>query len=191
MLSLVLALLCSQVPDSGTRHDRRPTFLELGLSANTGFPDAFKLQAEASLKRRRWPVFVSGRAGIAYGTWHGAATLSGSGQAALHWTENGDDSWALKVGMASGERVSSVPECDDPADSTRHGDCGYLRSDLSAAFVGLERTAYFPWARDLAWRASASIAYANHNYSWHGRHVGEEDEGLLPLLELGVLWTPF
>jgi hypothetical protein len=190
MLPLLLSLLCSQVPDSGTRHDRRLTFVELGISANTGIPEAFKLQAELALKRRRWPVFVSGRAGVGFGTWLGQSTLSGSGQVALHYTDNGDDSWSLKAGMATGERFGAIPECDEPTDSTRDGACGYLESNLSAVFVGLERTAYFSWARDLAWRVSASIGYANHRYTWHGRRVEEEDEGLLPLLELGVLWTP-
>lgn len=179
-------LAFAQVPDSGTRHDRRGSFLELGWSANTGFPDVFRPQLEILAKRRGFPVFLSGRLGLGFGDWLGHAAVVAHSQAAIHWTRDGEDSWALRLGFAQGEWFQSRMEFDSilkesaPAESVLRGNS-----------IALERTAYFGPSTDLAWRAALGAASAWHRYEVRGAPRGAKSSSILPFFELGLLWTTF
>jgi len=180
----------AQVPDSGTRHDRRSSYLELGLSANVGFPDLFRPQIEVMAKHRGWPIFLSGRMGLAIGDWIGEPTVLATPQLALHWTRDGDDSWALRLGWVMGEHmfpIGSNARCDSGSSS-----CGYLDSKLLGNTLALERTAYFPGSRDFAWRASLGVASAWHQFEDHGSPVvGSRTSSVMPFLDIGLVWTSF
>jgi hypothetical protein len=178
----------AQVPDSGTRHDRRASYLEFALSANAGIPDNFLPQIELMAKRRGWPVFAIGRFGVGYGNWLGHGTILATPQVALHWTRDGDDSWALRLGWVMGEWVSAIGsniECD-----SIHG-CDYLESKLLGNTLAVERTAYFPGSRDFAWRVSLGVATAWHQYELRGAPHGEKTTGIAPFFNVGLLWTSF
>jgi len=187
-LPLLLALpVLAQVPDTGTHHDRRSSYMELALSANTGYPDAFRLQLELMLKHRGWPLFLSGRVGGGTGNWGGHACAIGTTQLAAHWTRDGDDSWAFRVGWVMGERLESSGSnwtCDTLG-------CGYARSNLLGNTFAIERTAYFPRFRDFAWRASVGVATAWHRYEFRGSPIGEKTDIVSPFADVGVLWVSF
>ena len=179
-------LLMAQVPDSGTRHDRRPAYLELGLSVNTGFPDLIRPQVELMAKHRGVPVFLSGRLGLGGGDWLGHAAIVVHPQLGVHWTRDGDASWALRLGWVMGEWLQadlvydSLEKHASPAQSTLLGNS-----------LALERTAFFGPRSNLAWRVALGAASAWHQYEFKGSPVGENSSSIMPFVECGLLWTSF
>jgi hypothetical protein len=182
---LTLCLLASGIPDSGTRHDLRRSFLELAASFQGGTPDVLHPQIELMAKRRGWPVFLSGRFGLGIGFWgdHGAASVQP--QVALHWSRDGEDSWALRVGWVLGEWFQGEVDPD-----TAWGHHGYASSRMVATTLAVERTAYFGRATDFAWRAALGVGAGFHEYEYRGV-PGERTDILQPVAEVGLVWTAF
>jgi len=186
LLSLLANCLVAQVPDSGTRHDRRSNFLEMGVSVNTGAPDVFRPQLELMAKHRGWPVFASGRFGLGIGDWLDNTTVFVTPQLAIHWTRDGDDSWALRLGWVMGQWIRT-----EMADDTTDDHAGYAKSTLLGNSLALERTAYFSSTSNVAWRMSVGGASAWHQYEYKGAPWGPKSDGFMPFLDVGILWTAF
>lgn len=184
-IALLLSVLLAGVPESGSRHDQRRTFLELGVSANGGTPDVGRPQLELMVKRRGWPVFASGRLGIGMGFWGDHGAIVAQPQMALHWTRDGEDSWAIRLGWAMGEWFGSEIEPDTSGFNPH-----YATSNLTATVLALERTAYFGASTDFAWRVALGVAAGFHRYELRGT-PREWTDILQPLAEVGLVWTAF
>lgn len=182
---LLLCTLLAGVPDSGTRHDHRRTFLELAVSANGGTPDVVRPQLELMIKRRGWPVFASGRIGLGLGFWGDRGAIVAQPQVALHWTRDGEDSWALRLGWGMGEWFAAEIDPDTSGFNPH-----YATSNLTATVLAVERTAYFGKSTDFAWRVAAGVAAGFHLYEYRGV-PGEQTDILQPLVEAGIVWTAF
>lgn len=186
ILLLIPALLFAQVPDAGTRHDHRSSYLELGLSGNIGLNDFFRPQVELMAKHRGWPVFASGRLGLGAGEWLDHPSITIHPQLGLHWTSDGDNSWGIRLGWVMGEWIGTKM-----VDDTLEGHSSYAGSQLLGNTLAIERTAYFGPASNLAWRIGLGAATAWHQYEYRGAPVGEKTTGIGPYLELGLVWTSF
>lgn len=180
----VVALAESPAP--ATRHDRRQEYLEMGISVNTGFPDVFRPQVELMAKRRGLPVFVSGRLGLGMGDWLDHAAIVAHPQVGIHWSPNGDDSWAVRLGWVMGEWFETELFYDPAQGHSSPGQSNLLGNSLA-----VERTAYFRPQSDLAWRVALGAATAWHQYEFKGSPMGRKTSSILPFVELGLVWTCF
>lgn len=186
IVAFVCAMAWAESPEPATRHDRRQEYLELGVSANTGFPDVFRPQIELMAKRRGLPVFVSGRFGLGLGDWLGHAAVVTHPQVGIHWSPDGDDSWAVRLGWVMGEWFETELFYDPAQGHSSPGQSKLLGNSLA-----IERTAYFRPQSDLAWRVALGAATAWHQYEFKGSPMGRKTSSILPFVEFGLVWTSF